>query len=66
MLMIPCDRNCQNQQDGYCCLEGITSVTNPHEITEKGCLYYVRAAASACKDEPVCNYTNVRKNTRHL
>lgn len=43
VLMIPCERNCSNQRDGCCCLEGITCVTNPRDRTEKGCLYFVPA-----------------------
>lgn len=40
MLMIPCNRNCQNQKEGYCCLEGITSVTETGMMRFEGCLYF--------------------------
>ena len=36
MNLIPCDKDCINQVEGYCNLAGITNVTG---TTEKGCLY---------------------------
>lgn len=49
MSMIPCDRECTNQSDGYCCLEGIISPPKDAVTTEAGCLYF---AARECKRGP--------------
>lgn len=39
--LIPCDKDCVNQMEGYCNLAGITNVT---VTTEKGCLYYQKGS----------------------
>ena len=41
MSMIPCDRECTNQQEGYCTMEGITYLPEDALVTEAGCLYFV-------------------------
>ena len=37
MNMILCSRNCQHQQEGYCCLEGRAVITN---AVVSPCCYY--------------------------
>lgn len=41
MNLIPCDKDCINQVEGYCNLAGMTSVTG---TAEKGCLYYQKGS----------------------
>ncbi|RGX56494.1 MULTISPECIES: hypothetical protein [Anaerotruncus] len=36
--LIPCDKDCYHQQQGYCSLDDITYLTN----CENGCGYYTR------------------------
>lgn len=41
MSMIPCDRECTNQREGYCFLENIVSPPEDAVAMEAGCLYFV-------------------------
>lgn len=36
MNLIPCDADCKHQNEGYCCLDKASQVTN----TQGGCAYY--------------------------
>lgn len=47
MNLIPCDKDCINQVEGYCNLAGITNVTG---TTEKGCLYYQKGSLRENKE----------------
>ena len=36
MILIPCDADCKHQNEGYCCLDQTSKVTN----ADGGCAYY--------------------------
>ncbi|MCL2696905.1 MAG: hypothetical protein FWE74_02350 [Oscillospiraceae bacterium] len=48
MNLIICNETCRHQQDGYCCLEGSSQITNA--LASPCCYYEDRGAAGASTD----------------
>lgn len=40
MVLIPCDTDCKHQNEGYCCLDRTSPVTN----AKGGCAFYEKKA----------------------
>lgn len=46
--LIPCDKECYHQQQGYCCLDGVTYITS---FEDQGCGYFTRTDPYALTDD---------------